>query len=47
MMESPYSNPFNYAPDSEEEQTAGGYFVYTTGALLLLLLGFLGNGVLS
>ena len=47
MMESPYSNPFNYAPDNEEEQTAGGYFVYTAAALLLLLLGFLGNGVLS
>lgn len=46
MMESPYSNPFNYAPDNEEEQTVGRLFAYTAAALFFLLLGFFGNGVL-
>ena len=46
-MESLYSNPFNYASHNEDKQTASGFIGYTAAALLLLLLGFIGNGVLS
>ena len=39
-------NPFNYSSSKDEEKNWQSALVYTIGALLLLLLGFIGNGVL-
>ena len=40
-----FDDPFNFSPPDEEEQNWRSALVYTIGALLLLLLGFIGNGV--
>ena len=40
-----FDDPFNFSPPDEEEQNWRSALVYTIGALLLLLQGFIGNGV--
>ena len=40
-----YDDPFNYFPGSEEEQDWRSALLYTIGALLMLLLGLIGNGM--
>ena len=40
-----YNDSFEYSPFNEEDQSWQSALVDTAGALLLLLLGFVGNGV--
>ena len=40
-----YNDFFEYSPFNEEDQSWQSALVYTAGALFLLLLGFVGNGV--
>lgn len=39
-------DPFNYSSSKDKEQNWQSALVYTIGALLMLLLGLIGNGVL-
>ena len=41
-----YNDYFRYYPFNEEEQSWQSALVDTVGVLFLLLLGFIGNGVL-
>lgn len=41
-----YNDSFEYSPFNEEDQGWRSALVCTAGALLILLLGFIGNGVL-
>ena len=40
-------NPFDYSSDDNEKPDWRNAVVYTIEALLMLLLGFVGNGVIS
>lgn len=41
-----YDNPFTDSSDNEGKQSWSSALIYLIGALLMLLLGFMGNGVL-
>lgn len=41
-----YDEPFNYSSNKEEERDWHSALIYTIGALLMLLFGLIGNGVL-
>ena len=41
-----FDNPFNYAPTDDEPQDWRSALLYTVGVLLMLIVGFVGNGVL-
>ena len=41
-----YNDSFEYSPFNEENQSWQSALVDTAGVLFLLLLGFIGNGVL-
>ena len=39
-----YEDPFGFSPNDEEERSWCNAIFYTLGALLMLILGLLGNG---
>lgn len=42
-----YDDPYNEPPNDEKEQSWCIALIYTIGAILMLILGLLGNGVIG
>jgi hypothetical protein len=41
-----FNDPFNYSPTDDEPQSWRSALLYIIGVLLMVIVGFIGNGVL-